>query len=108
VWTIEFIHFGEDVQLSSFKFFQFDRAVRLFGEDNSTIQPDDFYGIFDAFLTAFIEAHQDNENMKRRREEEEKRAAQEAEVSILASLWMNTFFPPKFFYQAVLLRNLVL
>ncbi|PNF21002.1 hypothetical protein B7P43_G09517 [Cryptotermes secundus] len=59
---------------------RFDRAVRLFGEDNSTIQPDDFYGIFDAFLTAFIEARQDNENMKRRREEEEKRAVQEAEL----------------------------
>ncbi|KDR14722.1 Disheveled-associated activator of morphogenesis 2 [Zootermopsis nevadensis] len=59
---------------------RFDRAVRLFGEDNSTIQPDDFYGIFDAFLTAFNEARQDNENMRRRREEEEKRAAQEAEL----------------------------
>ncbi|XP_063226391.1 disheveled-associated activator of morphogenesis 1 isoform X2 [Bacillus rossius redtenbacheri] len=59
---------------------RFDRAVRLFGEDNSTIQPDDFFGIFDAFLTALNEARQDNENMKRRREEEEKRAIQEAEL----------------------------
>ncbi|GLH09543.1 Formin-like protein [Gryllus bimaculatus] len=58
----------------------FDRAVRLFGEDNSNIQPDEFFGIFDAFLTAFNEARQDNENMRRRREEEEKRAQQEAEV----------------------------
>lgn len=62
--------------------FQFDRAVRLFGEDNSTIQPDDFFGIFDTFLTSFNEARQDNENMKRRQEEEEKRAVQEAEVSL--------------------------
>ncbi|KAJ4426490.1 hypothetical protein ANN_27304 [Periplaneta americana] len=59
---------------------RFDRAVRLFGEDNSTIQPDDFFGIFDAFLTAFNEARQDNDNMRRRREEEEKRAVQEAEL----------------------------
>nr|CAD7440125.1 unnamed protein product [Timema bartmani] len=58
----------------------FDRAVRLFGEDNSTIQPDDFFGIFDAFLVAFSEARQDNDNIKRRREEEEKRVLQEAEL----------------------------
>lgn len=69
-------------EVCSIQLFQFDRAVRLFGEDNSTIQPDDFYGIFDAFLTAFNEARQDNENMRRRREEEEKRAAQEAEVRL--------------------------
>jgi dishevelled associated activator of morphogenesis len=65
--------------------FQFDRAVRLFGEDNSTIQPDDFFGIFDTFLISFNEARQDNENLKRRREEEEKRAVQEAEVSLRSS-----------------------
>lgn len=59
---------------------RFDRAVRLFGEDNSTIQPDDFFGIFDTFLISFNEARQDNENLKRRREEEEKRAVQEAEL----------------------------
>nr|CAD7402960.1 unnamed protein product [Timema poppensis] len=59
---------------------RFDRAVRLFGEDNSTIQPDDFFGIFDAFLVAFSEARQDNDNIKRRREEEEKRVLQEAEL----------------------------
>ncbi|XP_075233363.1 disheveled-associated activator of morphogenesis-like protein isoform X2 [Lycorma delicatula] len=59
---------------------RFDRAVRLFGEDNSTIQPDDFFGIFDTFLTAFNESRQDNENMKRKREEEEKRAKQDAEL----------------------------
>lgn len=59
---------------------QFDRAVRLFGEDNSTIQPDDFFGIFDAFLLSFNEAKQDNENMRRKKDEEEKRAKQEAEV----------------------------
>lgn len=59
---------------------RFDRAVRLFGEDPTTIQPDEFFGIFDAFLTAFTEARQDNENIRRRQEEEEKRAKQEAEL----------------------------
>lgn len=61
---------------------QFDRAVRLFGEDNSTIQPDDFFAIFDSFLTALSEARQDNITVKKRREEEEKRTRQEIEVCI--------------------------
>uniref|UniRef100_A0A1B0ATF1 Disheveled-associated activator of morphogenesis 1 n=1 Tax=Glossina palpalis gambiensis TaxID=67801 RepID=A0A1B0ATF1_9MUSC len=59
---------------------RFDRAVRLFGEDGAILQPDEFFGIFDAFLTAFSEARQDNENLRRRQEEEEKRAKQEAEL----------------------------
>lgn len=62
--------------------FQFDRAVRLFGEDNSSIQPEDFFVIFDTFLTTLHEAKLDNENMKRKREEEEKRMKQDAEVMI--------------------------
>lgn len=62
---------------------RFDRAVRLFGEDPSQTQPDEFFGIFDAFLTAFSEARQDNENFKRRQEEEEKRAKQEADLKKL-------------------------
>lgn len=63
--------------------FQFDRAVRLFGEDNSTIQPDDFFAIFDSFLTALYEARQDNSAVKKRREEEEKRTRQEVEVCVV-------------------------
>lgn len=62
---------------------QFDRAVRLFGEDNSTIQPDDFFAIFDSFLTALYEARQDNYSVKKRREEEEKRMRQEVEVCVV-------------------------
>lgn len=53
----------------------------MFGEDGSVVQPDEFFGIFDAFLTAFMEARQDNDNFKKRQDEEEKRAKQEAEVS---------------------------
>lgn len=59
---------------------RFDRAVRLFGEDGSVVQPEEFFGIFDGFLSALMEAKQDNENFRRRQEEEEKRAKQEAEV----------------------------
>ncbi|KAL5235210.1 hypothetical protein ACI65C_002620 [Semiaphis heraclei] len=62
---------------------RFDRAVRLFGEDNSTIQPDDFFAIFDSFLTALYEARQDNTSVKKRREEEEKRIRQEVELKKL-------------------------
>ncbi|KAH8396100.1 hypothetical protein KR222_003314, partial [Zaprionus bogoriensis] len=59
---------------------RFDRAVRLFGEDGSVLQPDEFFGIFDSFLAAFAEARHDNESFRRRQEEEEKRAKQEAEL----------------------------
>ncbi|KAL4108075.1 hypothetical protein QTP88_018330 [Uroleucon formosanum] len=62
---------------------RFDRAVRLFGEDNSTIQPDDFFAIFDSFLTALYEARQDNYSVKKKREEEEKRMRQEVELKKL-------------------------
>lgn len=57
--------------------------MRLFGEDPSQIQPDEFFGIFDSFLTTFQEARQDNENMRKRQEEEEKRAKQEADLKKL-------------------------
>ncbi|KAH8387035.1 hypothetical protein KR093_004218 [Drosophila rubida] len=59
---------------------RFDRAVRLFGEDGSVLQPDEFFGIFDSFLASFAEARNDNESFRRRQEEEEKRAKQEAEL----------------------------
>ncbi|KAK2825822.1 hypothetical protein Q5P01_020036 [Channa striata] len=58
----------------------FGKALRHFGEDPSGLQPDDFFGIFDTFLTAFAEAKQDNENMARRKEEEEKRRLMEAQL----------------------------
>ncbi|XP_049825993.1 disheveled-associated activator of morphogenesis 1 isoform X2 [Aethina tumida] len=62
---------------------RFERAARLFGEDATNAQPDEFFGIFDAFLVSFMEAKQDNENMRKRQEEEEKRAKQEAELKKL-------------------------
>lgn len=62
---------------------RFERAVRLFGEEATNAQPDEFFGIFDTFLTAFMEARQDNENMRKRQEEEEKRAKQEEQLKKL-------------------------
>lgn len=56
--------------------------MRLFGEDGSVVQPEEFFGIFDTFLIAFTEARNDNENFRKRAEEEEKRLRQEAEVYI--------------------------
>ncbi|UYV69042.1 DAAM2 [Cordylochernes scorpioides] len=59
---------------------RYERTVRLFGEDPSQIQPDEFFGILDVFLTTFADARADN---VRRREEDEKRSKQEAEINTL-------------------------
>uniref|UniRef100_A0A672J8Q4 Disheveled-associated activator of morphogenesis 1-like n=1 Tax=Salarias fasciatus TaxID=181472 RepID=A0A672J8Q4_SALFA len=58
----------------------FQKALRHFGETSSNLQPDEFFGIFDTFLSAFAEAKHDNENMARRKEEEERRALLEAQL----------------------------
>ncbi|MEQ2308153.1 Disheveled-associated activator of morphogenesis 1, partial [Ameca splendens] len=58
----------------------FAKALTHFGEDSSNQQPDDFFGIFNTFLSAYSEARQDNEDMARRQEEEKKRALVEAQM----------------------------
>lgn len=62
---------------------QFSKALMHFGEQDSKMQPDEFFGIFDTFLQAFSEARQDLEAMRRRKEEEERRARMEAMVRVL-------------------------
>ncbi|XP_030171292.1 disheveled-associated activator of morphogenesis 2 isoform X1 [Lynx canadensis] len=57
---------------------KFSKALMHFGEQDSKMQPDEFFGIFDTFLQAFSEARQDLETMRRRKEEEERRARMEA------------------------------
>ncbi|XP_047653017.1 disheveled-associated activator of morphogenesis 2 isoform X1 [Phacochoerus africanus] len=57
---------------------KFSKALMHFGEHDSKMQPDEFFGIFDTFLQAFSEARQDLETMRRRKEEEERRARMEA------------------------------
>ncbi|EEC07046.1 disheveled associated activator of morphogenesis, putative, partial [Ixodes scapularis] len=59
---------------------RYEKTVRRFGEDPLQMPPDEFFGIFDSFLTSFSEARNDNENFKRRKEDEERRTKQEAEV----------------------------
>lgn len=56
----------------------FAKALKHFGEDSSNLQPDEFFGIFDTFMTLFSEAKQDNENMIKRKEEKERQALLEA------------------------------
>lgn len=57
---------------------KFAKALTHFGEQESKMQPDEFFGIFDTFLQAFSEARQDLEAMRKRKEEEERRARMEA------------------------------
>merc|ERR1711993_171412 len=59
---------------------RFDRVCRMFCEDPATTQSDEFFGIFDHFITSFGEAKMDNDNAKRKREEEEKIAKQHQEM----------------------------
>lgn len=57
---------------------KFSKALMHFGEHDSKMQPDEFFGIFDTFLQAFSEARQDLEAMRRKKEEEERRVRMEA------------------------------
>ncbi|XP_054995455.1 disheveled-associated activator of morphogenesis 2 isoform X1 [Sorex araneus] len=57
---------------------KFSQALMHFGEHDSKMQPDEFFGIFDTFLQAFSEARQDLETMRKKKEEEERRARMEA------------------------------
>ncbi|XP_072314507.1 disheveled-associated activator of morphogenesis 1-like [Eucyclogobius newberryi] len=56
----------------------FTKALKHFGENSLTVQPNEFFGIFDTFMTSFADAKRDNENMVKRKEEEERRAQLEA------------------------------
>jgi len=59
---------------------RFDRVCRLFCEDPTTTQSDEFFGIFDVYVTSLQEAKQENDNLRRKKEEEEKIAKQHQEM----------------------------
>ncbi|XP_076360416.1 disheveled-associated activator of morphogenesis 1-like isoform X3 [Tachypleus tridentatus] len=59
---------------------RYEKVVRLYGEDPTQMQPDEFFAIFDTFLTSYNEARQECDNLRKKRESEEKRAKQEAEM----------------------------
>ncbi|KAG8449392.1 hypothetical protein GDO86_016153 [Hymenochirus boettgeri] len=58
----------------------FVKSAKHFGEEATKTQPDEFFGIFDQFLQALLEAKQENENMRKRKEEEERRIRMEAQL----------------------------
>lgn len=75
------MHWGSELEpLTISSAVKFVKALKHFGEDQSQLKPDVFFGILDTFITAFAEAKQDNQNMAKRKEEEEKRALAEAQV----------------------------
>ena len=45
------------------------------------MQPDEFFGIFDNFISAMKDAKEENERIRKQKEEEEKRAQLEEKVS---------------------------
>ena len=67
----------------------------MFGEEVKKVQPDEFFGYFDQFLTGLAEARVDNRVMMKQKEDEEKKAQRDAEVRELtdAFLWTQGFFP---------------
>ena len=65
--------------------FQYEKVCKSYGEDPK-IQPDEFFGIFDLFLTSFMEANLENDRLRRQKDEEEKRAKMEEKVSWARSL----------------------
>lgn len=76
--TVASFSFSELEDLLSEAKDKFAKALRLFGESEGKMQPDEFFGIFDTFLQSFAEAKQDLEAMRKRKEEEERRARMEA------------------------------
>ena len=52
---------------------KYSEVVRLFGEDPSSVQPDEFFSIFDAFLTSFNDAKNEIDSIQKRRKEEMER-----------------------------------
>ena len=47
------------------------------------MQPDEFFKIFDSFITSMADAKEENERIKKQREEEERRAQLEEKVRSL-------------------------
>ncbi|XP_076441930.1 disheveled-associated activator of morphogenesis 1-like isoform X2 [Babylonia areolata] len=52
---------------------KYESVLKSFCEDSKTVQPDVFFGVFDAFLTSFGDAKTENDKLKKQKEEEDKR-----------------------------------
>ena len=60
---------------------QFDEVTRWFAEESRASEADEFFGMFDTFLSSFATAHVENDRFAREKEIEEKRLKVEAQVS---------------------------
>ena len=60
--------------------FQYEKVLKAYGEECQRVQPDEFFLIFDTFLTSFSEARVDNLRIKKQQEEEERRARLEQQL----------------------------
>jgi len=58
---------------------RFEKTVLFFGEDPKQVSLDEFFAIFDSFLTSFLDAKGENLAMRRKKEEEERKARELAE-----------------------------
>ncbi|KAK6182752.1 hypothetical protein SNE40_010364 [Patella caerulea] len=59
---------------------KFDMVVKAFGEDPTSIQPEEFCGVFDMFLTSFNDAQVENDKLRQQKMEEEKRSKLEDQL----------------------------
>ena len=66
--------------LVSLDLLQFDNVVELYAEEPKKIKPEEFFGIFDNFLTSLADAGMENQRLRKQKEDEERRAQYEAEV----------------------------
>jgi hypothetical protein len=67
-------------------------VIGTLGDDPSTAQPDEVFGVFGVFLSSMEEARQENLTTKKRKDEEEKRLLQEAEVYTLFIVTIGVCF----------------
>ena len=58
--------------------------MKLFGEEPRSVQPDEFFGVFELFLVSFADARLDNERLLRLKADDEKRQKMEAQVRAVA------------------------
>ena len=64
-----------------FSRFQFESCQKCFGiTDGKTMQPDEFFRIFDNFISSMTDAKEENERIKKQKEEEERKAQLEEKV----------------------------
>lgn len=59
---------------------KYEACQKYFGITDGSSQPDEFFGVFDMFLTSMRDAKLENERIKKQKEEEEKRAQQEEKL----------------------------